>query len=37
MEGNNGKLNNFLDNLVGAFGRVIAWGVMLIILITNII
>ncbi|MBU6390679.1 MAG: hypothetical protein KGJ87_00680 [Planctomycetota bacterium] len=33
MEGNNGNLDKFLDNLVGAFGRVIAWGVMLIILV----
>ena len=34
MEGNNGRTSGFINNLVDAFGRVIAWGVMLIVMIT---
>lgn len=34
MEENSGKTNGFVNNLVNAFGKVIAWGVMLIIVIT---
>ena len=34
MEGNNGRPTGFINNLVDTFGRVIAWGVMLIVMIT---
>ncbi len=34
MEGNNGRSTGFINNLVDTFGRVIAWGVMLIVVIT---
>ncbi len=34
MEGNNGRTSGFINNLVDTFGRVIAWGVMLIVVIT---
>ena len=34
MEGNNGRSAGFVNNLVDTFGRVIAWGVMLIVMIT---
>src|SRR3972149_4521209 len=34
MEGNNGRTSGFINNLVDTFGRVIAWGVMLIVMIT---
>ena len=34
MEGNNGRPIGFINNLVDTFGRVIAWGVMLIVVIT---
>ena len=34
MEGNNGRPTGFINNLVDTFGRVIAWGVMLIVVIT---
>ena len=34
MEGDNGRPTGFINNLVDTFGRVIAWGVMLIIMIT---
>jgi hypothetical protein len=34
MEGNNGRATGFINNLVDTFGRVIAWGVMLIVMIT---
>lgn len=34
MEGNNGRRTGFVNNLVDTFGRVIAWGVMLIVMIT---
>jgi len=34
MEDNRGKANGFVNNLINAFGKVIAWGVMLVIVIT---
>lgn len=34
MEGNNGRSTGFINNLVDTFGKVIAWGVMLIVVIT---
>ena len=34
MEGNNGRQTGFLNNLKDTFGKVIAWGVMLVIVIT---
>ncbi len=34
MEGANGKTNGFVNNLINTFGKVIAWGVMLIIVIS---
>ncbi len=34
MEGNGGKANGFVNNLINTFGRVVAWGVMLIIVIS---
>jgi len=34
MEGNNGKTTGFINNLIDTFGKVVAWGVMLVIVIT---
>jgi diacylglycerol kinase len=34
MEGNSNRKNDFFNSLTDAFGKVIAWGVMLVILIT---
>ena len=34
MEGNNEKIQGFVKNLIDTFSRVIAWGVMLVIVIT---
>ncbi|HHT9137809.1 MAG: hypothetical protein Q6358_08720 [Candidatus Brocadiales bacterium] len=34
MEGNNGKTTGFINNLIDTFGKVVAWGVMLVIVIS---